>query len=603
MPVTKLRAIWPVLAIVLCVAMLATLAVLQFGWTRQLSLAQASMMQNALSNSIRQFEQVLQREVMSLHSSFQPRVRVGLNGRWSQYAEDYALWAQSTAYPDMLSSVLFYSFESDGSGVLRELVPGGTEPLEAEWDESLAAIRDPLDAASAAPGRTGGLRPFVWSVFPKVRAVTRAEVLSGILRRGVGRPPRRGPSEYVILVLDWEYVKGTVLPDITRRLFAGPEGEQLYQVAILAGGASRFLYRSDPSIGSGWLAGVDDRRRLRLFRDAPRGLAPGTEDGGGPGNEPIRGLAGPGGSGRRLSPLVRPRLLMASGRPPPSVVVAAKHASGSLESVVERQRARNLATGLGVLVVLAGAMALLMVSARRAEQLARMQMEFIAGVTHELRTPLAVIRSVGENLADGVVRTELQIRRYGELVRDQGKRLSQMVEKTLQAAALETGSAQLQLVSLDARKAVAQALETAHPMIEQAGFAVERHEGTELPAVRADEGALQQILANLLSNAVKYGEPGRWVRIETDVDGQREPPCIRIRVRDRGPGIPASEANRVFNAYYRGSAAGAGNIQGSGLGLKLARDLAEGMGGSLSFRSEAGGGTVFVLRLPVGEES
>ena len=67
-------------------------------------------MQNALSNSIRQFEQVLQREVMSLHFRFQPRVRVGLDGRWSQYAEDYALWSQSTAYPDMLSRVLFLFF-------------------------------------------------------------------------------------------------------------------------------------------------------------------------------------------------------------------------------------------------------------------------------------------------------------------------------------------------------------------------------------------------------------------------------------------------------------------------------------------------------------
>ena len=160
MPLAKLRAIWPVLAIVLCVAMLATLAVLQFGWTAQLSLAQAAMMQNALSNSIRQFEQVLQREVMSLHFRFQPRVRVGLDGRWSQYAEDYALWSQSTAYPDMLSRVLFYSLESDGSGVLRELVPGGSEPLEAEWDESLAAIRDPLltRLAPHAAGPGGSVR-------------------------------------------------------------------------------------------------------------------------------------------------------------------------------------------------------------------------------------------------------------------------------------------------------------------------------------------------------------------------------------------------------------------------------------------------------------
>ena len=152
---------------------------------------------------------------------------------------------------------------------------------------------------------------------------------------------------------------------------------------------------------------------------------------------------------------------------------------------------------------------------------------------------------------------------------------------------------------IDVAAAVQKALEQAGPMVQQAGFALEREEQPDLPLVRADEKAVQQILANLLSNAVKYGKPGRWVRVETVEAARKGADEVQIRVVDRGMGIPRREQARIFDAFFRGAAAAEKNIRGSGLGLKLARDLASGMGCELTFRSDPGRGTMFALHLPV----
>lgn len=586
----RLRKNWALVTVLLSAAMLAVLAGLQFTWTGQLSRAQAEMMQNALDNSIRQFEQVVQRELAYLLVRFQPRVRGARQDRWDQYAGDYALWARTTSYPAMLRRVLFHRVNPDGTEVLQELPLGQSEPISIAWSPELEDLLAAVDSA-----RKPGIP--TWVADPSTPAIIRNEVILGPRRRGADRfqPPGTGT---VILIPDWDYITGTALPELVRRLFGGRDGEQLYHVAIAAEPYSRVLYRSDPSIGTAWLDSADRRRRLRVTRDS-------TAQGQGNTGRPVAGsLGGPRATARtqevtwRPGLGLRPRIQMASGEPVPRLIIAAAHASGSLGAVVERQRMRNLAAGLGVLLVLAGAMALVLVSARRAEQLAGMKMDFIASVTHELRTPLSVIRSVGDNLAEGVVQSAQQVRRYGELVRDQGGRLSLMVEQTLQFAALEAGKRQFHLVDLDLVTAVDRALERARPMIEQAGFSLERGDDLPMPQAKADEEAVQQILANLLSNAVKYGEPGRWLRVETAVGSDAPHRTVQVRVLDRGKGISPSEASRVFDAFYRGAAAEQGRIRGSGLGLNLARDLARGMGGNLSFRSKPGEGSVFTLLLP-----
>ena len=597
------------LVILLCVAMLVLLGALQFAWTGQLSEAQEAMMQDALTNSVRQFEQEVERELMFLLALIRPEGRGGQQLDWNRCAEGYALWAETSAHTGLLSRILVHQVSRDGDARLQELPLGEAEPVAAAWEPQLEPVERALDRAA---GRlTRGRGPLTWTLFPGASAVVRPIVTPDRLRRGAPRGSRSDGSAFMIIVLDWNYVAQQMLPELVERLFSAADGERLYEVAVAVRDGESFLYRSDPSIDAAWLAGADVRRRLRLFRSPPeRPGPPPTAPAGGP--DVIRRLAleggrdesasDSGGAGQQggLRPLQggRGRIVIAGVGAGLEVEFAAAHVSGSLAGAVARQRASNLGAGLGVLVLLAGAMALVVVSARRASRLAAMQMEFIAGVSHELRTPLSVICSVGENLADGIVSSAEGAKRYGQLIFTQGRRLGEMVEQTLQFASLESGKRQFKLARVDPEMAVQRAVDQARPMIEQAGFALERGSALGLPQVRADENALQQILANLISNAVKYGDPGRWIRVEADASESDGDPEVRIRICDRGRGIPKEEEGRVFDAFYRGVAAGEGNIQGSGLGLKLARDLAQGMGGKLSMQSEPGRGSVFTLHLP-----
>ena len=592
--------------------MLVILAGLQFMWTGQLSRAQAAMMQTALANSARQFEQEIGREITPLLVLFQPRPRNLPADNWSRFAEGYSLWSQTSAHPQILRRLLVYSKSEGRPGSLVELPLGEGRPVEVAWNEELAPVRSSLEGEGWNRGGGGrDLRGFGWRVFPSAKAVARAIFPRQRPRRDPNEGPREAPSDFLILVLDWTFATESMLPEVAERVFAGPDGEQLYEVAVVVSGGDRFLYRSDDSIDSGWLEKADLRRRLQLTGQPP------LRGGGPPGLlEPMRRLGGePGRRGRprdaenpprsgwRPLNLGRMRLLVAGTGPPVSLEIAASHVSGSLGGVVARQRVRNLATGMGVLLLLGGAMVLVVVSARRANQLAEMKMEFIAGITHEIRTPLAVICSVGENLADGVVGASQEAKRYGELIRDQGRRLSEMVEQTLQFAARESRGRAYRLVPIDVAAAVRKAVDQAGPMVQQAGFTLERDEQPDLPLVSADEKAVQQILANLLSNAVKYGKPGRWVRVETVEAARKGADEVQIRVVDRGMGIPRREQARIFDAFFRGAAAAEKNIRGSGLGLKLARDLASGMGCELTFRSDPGRGTMFALHLPVQPDS
>ena len=583
MPPPNLPKNWPVLAIAVCVILLAILAWLQFAWTAQLSHAQEAMARSALSNSIQQLQQVIDRELTNLLAAFRRQGRSRSADQWDRYAANYTAWTQAAPFPQVLSQILFYAADEEDRWRLWELPLEGGLPARAEWAPEADNLRIALGAAIGGSERARSPRGPVWTIYPRARALVRPEVGLPALTDRQGRQTRLPWRGFVILVMDWDYIRGTLLPEVVGRLFSGPDGEQIFCLALLAGRSDEsgeFLYRSDPEVGAEWLAGVDLRRRLRL-----------------------RLLRPPGSAGAQSVRPPQPRIILASGAPLPPVEVAATHVSGPVAEVVARQRARSLSTGLGVLLVLAGALALVALSARRAEQLAALQVQFVAGVTHELRTPLSVIRSVGENLADGVVVADKHVRRYGELIRDQGRRLSEMVEQTLQFAALESGKRKFHSVPLDPAEAVTEAVELARHTIDEAGFTLEVVEGGPLRPVIADRDAVQQILANLLSNAVKYGEPGRWIRVETGLENGRARSEVWVRVSDGGIGVPAKESRRIFDAYYRGAAMSDGSVQGSGLGLKLARDLACGMGGDLSCRSEPGKGSAFTLRLPAQSEA
>jgi signal transduction histidine kinase len=279
--------------------------------------------------------------------------------------------------------------------------------------------------------------------------------------------------------------------------------------------------------------------------------------------------------------------------------VTVKHPAGSLEAFVGSTRRRNLLVSTSILAVLGASMALLIVSTRRSQKLARQQLEFVAAVSHELRTPLAVIRSAGENLADGVVLDEQQVRRYGDLIRGEGRRLTDMVEQILEFAGIQSGQRGFSRRPLDVRNAIEDVLVASGSLIAEGSMQVDVDIPDGLPPVAADEPALRRVLQNLISNAIKYGASGRWIGIKARVDGDR----VFVSISDKGIGIAAAEQAHIFEPFYRAPEVVAARIQGAGLGLSLVQRIVEGHGGEITVKSTPGEGSEFRFSIPVTDEN
>jgi signal transduction histidine kinase len=248
-------------------------------------------------------------------------------------------------------------------------------------------------------------------------------------------------------------------------------------------------------------------------------------------------------------------------------------------------------------------MAMIIISTQRARRLAHLQMEFVAGVSHELRTPVAVICSAADNLAEGFVGGKDQVKEYGAVIRNEGRRLAGMIEQILHFAAGQAGRVTYDLQPVQVSEAIADALANVTALPAAEGFTIERDIDTNLPPVRADFAALTRCLQNLVLNAVKYGGESCWARVRAEKSSADGAPGVRISVEDRGMGIDPADRPHIFEPFYRGKTAQAAQIHGAGLGLSLALDIAQAMGGRLTVASEPGRGSTFVLDLPAPPET
>lgn len=237
-------------------------------------------------------------------------------------------------------------------------------------------------------------------------------------------------------------------------------------------------------------------------------------------------------------------------------------------------------------------------------QLARMQMDFAASVSHELRTPLAVLCSAVDNIADGVVSGKEQMAKYGTVIRSQSNQINGLISQVLLFAATQDGRGRYVKRPIRVSEFIDSAVTGTSELVRKAGFVLEQHISPSLPKVLGDATALSQCLQNLITNALKYGEKAHWIAIDATCEEtkDRRNREVRISIYDRGKGIERSELPRIFEPFYRSPSVVAEQIHGAGLGLPIAKSLAEAMGGRLSVASEIGVGTVFTLRLPVYDE-
>ena len=264
----------------------------------------------------------------------------------------------------------------------------------------------------------------------------------------------------------------------------------------------------------------------------------------------------------------------------------------------------RLVTVLAVTVLVAGVFVWVLQKDKMAGtmRMAKMQMDFAASVSHELRTPLAVLCSAVDNIADGVVSGKEQLAKYGTVIRNQSRQINGLVNQVILFVSTQDGKGRYTLEPLTVSQLVDAAVMGTAELIRKAGFTLEQQISPGLPRILGDLPALSQCLQNLITNALKYGDQGRWIGIRASAEGGRDHPEIRISVQDRGKGIDRTELHQIFEPFYRAKAAVSGQIHGTGLGLPIAKSLAEAMGGRISVTSEVGIGSTFTLHLPVEEE-
>jgi signal transduction histidine kinase len=280
-------------------------------------------------------------------------------------------------------------------------------------------------------------------------------------------------------------------------------------------------------------------------------------------------------------------------------ILAVDHPSGSLEAAVSAARRKNLGISLAILVLLVLAVVSLLISTQRAQRLARQQMAFVAGVSHELKTPLTAMRSAGQNLADGIVDTPEKVRKYGALVEREGRRLTEMVGRVLTLAGIQSGSQTLQMQPVSVSALVEGALSDSRWVLEEKKVQFETRLDDALPEVRGDATALRQALTNLVDNALKYGGGAKWIGLDARVATTSSGNEVVLAVSDRGIGIRRSDLSRLFEPFFRSADPLAAGTSGSGLGLAVVRGIVEAHGGRVTAESVPGKGSTFAIHLPV----
>jgi len=247
--------------------------------------------------------------------------------------------------------------------------------------------------------------------------------------------------------------------------------------------------------------------------------------------------------------------------------------------------------------IAAGASLLALVLTVRADRasaaLASMKSDFVAGVTHELKTPVAFIRLVGDTLANGRYTSPKTVQEYARLLSTEATRLSNSIDNLLTYARYSTAAASsTELADVEPADLVEDALQGLRPVLANQKFDLVIDVPPDLPQICVDRPAMIQALDNIVDNAIKYSTTEKHVAVSARATAK----SLTLTVRDRGTGIASKDLSRVFERFYRG---GNVTVSGSGLGLPIAKRIVESHGGRIDVRSAVGTGTEVDVTLPI----
>jgi signal transduction histidine kinase len=279
----------------------------------------------------------------------------------------------------------------------------------------------------------------------------------------------------------------------------------------------------------------------------------------------------------------------------PNWDLAAAYRGSSVEGVARASFEKSLLLTAFVLCLLLLGTILTLRAASREMSLAAAKSSFVSNVSHELKTPLALIRLYAETLELDRVKDDRQAKDFLRTINGETRRLTQLINNILDFSKIEAGRKEYRFVSSDVAQVVETVLRTYEYQLKDAGFEVSTRIDHGLPMVSIDPEAVSQAVVNLLNNATKYSEDTKQIEVAVAArDGH-----IAIEVADHGIGIPRSEQQKIFEKFYRVSTTLVHNTKGSGLGLALVKHVVEAHGGIVLVDSETGRESRFTILIPI----
>ena len=596
------RSWFPITLVILLLSLLALLATLQYRWLGQISDGERARLQSRLQIDTRRFAEDFNREIQNAYFNFQLSGEVWRDKNWSEFNQRLDFWRGKTAYPNLIKN--FYFVETSGENLLRYDNQNKTFQA-ADWTANLINLKPKITDEKK-------FQPIVEEI-PALLMPIHAEEdkISRVISIRTGKIEQEDvssvmmPKRYGVLVIELnsDVIVNQLLPEMAKKYFsdgadykfavAGAENRVVFQTEDLTAtdsSAKFFNLAPDNFISFNnrdLLSTIQGEKKSIVYSRIERATRQSvTND-----------------KSNRVEMQVlkgdeKPRIRIFDGENLQSEGVwtlNVQHTAGSLEQFIANTRRKNLGVSFGILSLLAISVVLIFLSAQRAKRFAQKQVDFVSAVSHEFRTPLAVIYSASQNLTDGIVDSRTQVERYGNLIRDEGKKLSAMVEQILEFAGARSGKQKYDLREIDVKNVIEIALAECEHLIKEKGFTVEKEIAETLPRIVADEKALSQTIQNLIVNAVKYGNESAWLKISAkNGDGK-----IKITVEDKGIGIAPKELKHIFEPFYRSKTVVDEQIHGNGLGLSLVKQTVEAHGGKIAVKSEIGKGSRFTIELPL----
>lgn len=590
--------------------LLGLLATLQYQWLGQISEGEGERLKARLENDTKRFAADFNREIQNAYFNFQVSSEVWREKKWQDFNDRYDFWQTKTPYPNLIKNIYFIERESENVSLYspdkRKFEPSG-------WTENLNKLKPKLQNETRLPPVATEIPALMMPIYKE------KEKFDRILIRTINTEEIKGVSHtqdtkygFLVLELNEKTITDEILPTLTETYFAQNESAN-YNLAVIntenqtvfqthnlsATDASAKLFSFLPDNFTIYgkhesFSGVEGTQKNIIFRTTTQKIETNTiEKSSNADNESKIELQ----VSANKVPESKPRIQIFEGNDSNNNNVwtlNVQNTTGSLENFISNARRKNLAISFSILSLLGASILLIYWSAQRAKLLAQRQIDFVSSVSHEFRTPLAVIYSAGENLTDGVVSSQFQVEKYGNLIKDEGKKLSGMVEQILEFAGANSGRIKYDLREANVNEIIENAISECQLLLNEKDHTLEKNIADNLPQIPADKIALSQAIQNLIVNAVKYGNSEKWLKISAQNGGS----IVKIAVRDKGIGISKNDLKHIFEPFFRSKKVIDEQIHGNGLGLSLVKQTVEAHGGKIEVESEIGKGSCFTIKLP-----